>query len=255
MKQPKVLVLSGDGINCERETARAFSLAGADFIIVHINELLRNPKILRDIQILAFPGGFSYADDLGSGQILAVKIRTLLLDSLKDFIARRKPIIGICNGFQVLVKLGLLPEPFQKRSMTLSENSNGTFINTWVHLEVDNTSPCIWSKNLDETEDLTLPIRHKEGRVVLLPGSEDVLHANLSASGQIPFRYRYDVNGSHQRIAGICDTSGLILGMMPHPEAAVSNLQHAFSSLLENRLAEGPGLRIFRNCVQYVTES
>lgn len=253
--KPKVLVLCGDGINCERETAQAFSLVGADSVILHINELLKNPKLLQDVQILAIPGGFSFSDDLGSGQILAIKIKSILLDSLRDFIDRKKPIIGICNGFQVLLKLALLPKPFGERSITLSENSSGTFINSWVKLEVDKGSSCIWSKDLDGIEDFFLPIRHKEGKVVLLPESEDVLHAGLSASGQIPFRYHHDVNGSYQRIAGICDPSGLILGMMPHPEAAISNLQHAFSSSLENRLAEGHGLRIFRNGIRYVTES
>ena len=170
-------------------------MAGADSVIFHINELLKNPKLLQDVQILAIPGGFSFSDDLGSGQILAIKIKSILLDNLREFVERKKLIIGICNGFQVLLKLGLLPKPFEERSVTLSENSSGTFINSWVKLEVDKSSSCIWSKDLDGIKDFALPIRHREGRVVLLPESEDILHASLSASGQIPFRYHHDING------------------------------------------------------------
>ena len=255
MKKPKVLVISGDGINCERETARAFSLADAEPIIVHINELLKRPNLLQDVQVLAFPGGFSFSDDLGSGQIISVKIKSLLSESLKEFIAKKNPIIGICNGFQILVKLGLLPNPTKERSVAFLENTSQNFINTWVDLEVDESSICIWSKDLGKLENFTLPIRHREGRVTFLHDSEDLIHAELTRLGQVPFRYRYDINGSYQRIAGICDPSGLILGMMPHPEAAISCLQHFTSSSIKNRLAKGDGLRIFKNCVQYVRDS
>ena len=120
MKKVPVLILTGDGINCERETARAFSLVGADPVIVHVNDLLENPRRLHEFEAAAFPGGFSFGDDLGSGQVLALKVSLLLGDELRGFLEAKKPVIGICNGFQALTKLGLLPEPFGVRKMALA---------------------------------------------------------------------------------------------------------------------------------------
>lgn len=252
---PKVLVLTGDGINCERETARAFALAGADPRIVHVNDLLANPRSLADYQAMAFPGGFSFGDDLGSGQVLALKISLQLGDELREFVNAKKPVIGICNGFQALTKLGLLPEPFGVRSMALARNTSGHFMNRWVGLEAEKNSVCIWTKNLTENgAAFGLPARHGEGRVVFRQGEEEVIHRTLSQNGQIALRYDAEVNGSYARIAGICDPSGLVFGLMPHPEAAVSMLQHPHSSRLADRTAEGVGLKFFRNCVSYLRE-
>lgn len=250
---PKVLVLTGDGINCERETARAFTLAGADPSIVHINDLLENPKSLQTYQAMAFPGGFSFGDDLGSGQVLALKIQLQLGEELREFVGAKKPVIGICNGFQALTKLGLLPEPFGVRSMALARNTSGHFMDRWVGLEAEKNSVCIWTKNL-AGEGFSLPARHGEGRVVFRKGEEETIHRTLSQAGQIALRYDSEVNGSYARIAGICDPTGLVFGLMPHPEAAVSLLQHPQSSRLANRLGEGVGLKFFRNCVSYLKE-
>lgn len=251
MKSPKVLVLTGDGINCERETARAFALVGADPKIVHINDLLENPGSIHQYEAMAFPGGFSFGDDLGSGQILALKISLVLGDELQIFVKNKKPIIGICNGFQALTKLGLLPEPFGIRNMALARNSGGSFLNRWVGLEVEKNSVCIWTKNL---EKFSLPVRHGEGRITFLRGEEESLHRHLTQAGQIVLRYGEDINGSYGRIAGVCDPSGLVFGLMPHPEAAISQLQHPQSSRMSDRAASGAGLVFFQNCVNFLKE-
>jgi phosphoribosylformylglycinamidine synthase I len=248
----KVLVLTGDGINCERDTARAFTLAGADPKIVHCNDLLENPKALHEYRAIAFPGGFSFGDDLGSGQVLALKVSLILGDELKRFVEDKKPVIGICNGFQALTKLGLLPDPFAPRSMALAKNSHGHFMNRWAELEVEKNTVCLWTKGLTA---FPLPIRHGEGRVVFTRGEEEMIHRRLSQAGQIVLRYHDDVNGSYGRIAGVCDSTGLVFGLMPHPEAAISNLQHPQSTRLENRAGEGVGLQFFRNCVNHIRQS
>ncbi len=245
----KVLVLTGDGINCERETARAFFLAGADPVILHCNDVLAAPRNLHQYEALAFPGGFSFGDDLGSGQVLALKLAQVLGEELRTFIGAKKPVIGICNGFQALTKLGLLPEPFAPRTMALARNSHGNFLDRWVELEAEKSSVCIWTKEL---ESFPLPIRHGEGRVVFRKGEEEAIHRKLNQGGQVALRYRDEVNGSYGRIAGVCDPTGLVFGLMPHPEAAVSLLQHPQSTRLENRTGEGMGLKFFKNCVQYL---
>lgn len=248
---PKVLVLTGDGINCERETARAFTLAGADPEILHINDLLADPASLRKFAAAAFPGGFSFGDDLGSGQVLALKLSLQMGDEFRTFVQAKKPVIGICNGFQALTKLGLLPEPFGPRTMGLARNSHGNFLNRWVNLEAEPGSVCIWTRNLGATP-FGLPVRHGEGRVVFTRGEEETVHRALGQAGQIALRYGEDINGSYARIAGVCDPTGLVFGLMPHPEAAVSLLQHPQSTRLANRTGEGIGLQFFRNCVEYL---
>lgn len=250
----KILVLTGDGINCERETARAFSLAGGDPKIVHVNDLLEAPSSLQQYQALAFPGGFSFGDDLGSGQVLALKIAQVLGDELRAFVSAKKPVIGICNGFQALTKLGLLPEPFGPRTMALARNDSGQFIDRWAPLEVEKNSVCIWTRNLVSEGTFSLPIRHGEGRIVFSKGQEENMHRELSQKGQVVLRYGEEVNGSYARIAGVCDPEGLVFGLMPHPEAAVSLLQYPDSSRLPQRVGDGIGLRIFRNCITYLKE-
>lgn len=249
----KILILAGDGINCERDTARAFTLAGGEPQIVHINDLLLNSKLLEQFDAIAFPGGFSFGDDLGSGQVLALKITSMLSDALQKFVQQKKPVVGICNGFQALTKLGLLPNPFEPRTMALARNSSGDFIDRWVELEADKKSICIWTKDLT-ADSFALPVRHGEGRVVFKQGEEEATHRQLSQNGQIALRYLVDVNGSYGRIAGVCDQTGLILGLMPHPEAAISKLQYPDSSRLPDRTAEGIGLKVFKNCVRYLKE-
>jgi phosphoribosylformylglycinamidine synthase len=203
---------------------------------------------------MAFPGGFSFGDDLGSGQVLALKLSLVMGDELKKFVSDKKPVIGICNGFQALTKLGLLPHPFGVRTMALARNSQGHFLDRWVELEAEKSSVCVWTRNLASEGAIALPIRHGEGRVAFTRGEEESVHRLLSQDGQIALRYTEDVNGSFARIAGVCDPTGLVFGLMPHPEAAVSRLLYPNSSRLENRDGEGIGLRFFRNCVTYLQE-
>jgi phosphoribosylformylglycinamidine synthase subunit PurQ / glutaminase len=250
--KPKILVLCGDGINCERETARAFDIAGGETTIVHVNDLLVAPKRILDFHALALPGGFSFGDDLGSGQVLGLKLSLVMGESLRTFVDRKKPIIGICNGFQALTKMGLLPDPFSDRVLALAHNRGGHFINRWVRL-VPEEGPCIWTKGMSGPFDL--PIRHGEGRIVMRKGEEESIHRRLSQNGQVPLRYQEDVNGSFGRIAALCDPSGLIFGLMPHPEAAISLLQYPDSPRHTDRGAKGIGMKVFENCINHLKEA
>ncbi len=248
-KQIKVLVLTGDGINCETETAIAFIDRGATAEIIHIADLIENPAKLRTSHILALPGGFSFGDEIGSGQILALKLKYSLGEELKKFVEDKKCIIGICNGFQALVRLGLLPQPFTTRTMTLTHNRQGHFIDRWVNVEVP-TSKCIWTKEL-MAQKIALPIRHGEGKIQF-SGDEDSqkkIFQTLSVNGQIALTYSDDVNGSYEKIAGICDPSGRILGLMPHPEAAVS--LWLSPSGADKKEGAGVGAMIFESGLKY----
>ena len=236
--RPKFLVLAGDGINCERETARAFEQAGAVSLIVHINDLLQSPRQLRDFQGMALPGGFSFGDELGSGQILALKIRHGMGEEFQRFVENGAPLIGICNGFQVLVKLGLLPFSQEDICLSLAPNESGHFIDAWVDLEITPGCRCPWINNLPSR--LRLPIRHGEGRVVFSQRREQEIASRLVKNGQIPLRYAdSNPNGSMESAAAICDTRGLVLGMMPHPEAAT-------------HLGDGLGKLFFENIISWL---
>ncbi len=251
--QLQALILTGDGINCEAETALAFSELGVTSKIVHIADLIENKKILAESHILALPGGFSFGDEIGSGQILALKLKYALGDELKKFIQDKKPVIGICNGFQALVRLGLLPKPFQPRTMTLTHNRQGHFINRWVDLEVP-TSNCVWTRDL-KGEKLSLPIRHGEGRIVFKGSEEEQkgIYKTLSSNGQIALNYQSDVNGSYAEIAGVCDPSGLIFGLMPHPEAAISYWHNPGGK--DKSGDTGLGLLLFESGIKYCEEN
>ncbi len=241
----KTLVITGDGLNCEKETARAFSLAQSESEIIHINDLLEKPDFIQEFHILAIPGGFSFGDEVGSGQILALKLKHGFSEVLEKFIQKKKLIIGICNGFQALVKLGLLPNPFSQRVASLTYNKSREFIDKWVTLKGESET-CIWTKGIKE---ISLPIRHGEGRIVF---SSDDVYSKLKSNGQIVFQYTEDVNGSFEKVAALCDPSGLILGLMPHPEAAISQM---LSPQGERVLKRGDGLLIFENAVSYVKEN
>ncbi len=246
---PKFLILTGDGINCERETAKAFERAEAFAQIIHINDLLDRPKLLSEFQGLAIPGGFSFGDELGSGQILALKIRHGLGQEFLKFIDDKKPIIGICNGFQVLVKLGALPTPHKERTMSLAQNASGHFQNFWTKLNIDRKSVCKWTEGMN-VSSIELPIRHGEGRVVFTKGMEENIYQELLRKGQIALTYDQDINGSYKQIAGVCDETGLILGMMPHPEAFIYNA--TFKNKSDNVFEKGQGLMLFENIVRYL---
>ena len=248
MKKPSFIVLCGDGINCERETAFALEFAGATAKTVHVNDLLDAPEMLQGADGFAIPGGFSFGDELGSGQILALKIRHKLGDSFFKMVAAQKPVIGICNGFQVLVKLGLLPYPdAEERILALAANEQGSFINRWVSLDVDKTSRCLWTQGL-EKDVLELPIRHGEGRIAFRAAEAEKHYQALVAAGLIPLRYSEDVNGSYQRIAALCDPSGAVLGLMPHPEAFIFNETYKTPGLRNQQ--HGDGAMIFKNMLR-----
>lgn len=246
--KPRTLILRTAGTNCDGETAYAFERAGGECEKVHVNRLMEDPKLLDQFQILALPGGFSYGDDIAAGKILANQIRHHLTEALKRFIESGKPVIGICNGFQVLVKTELLPGALGGRcgqTCTLAHNDSGRFIDRWVKLS-GRGGKCIWTEGL---EDLELPIAHGEGKFV--PADEKV-RAELWENGQVALVYQDNPNGSIDQIAGVCDASGLVFGLMPHPERYVDALQHPAWTRAGKLPAEGAGLRVFRNAVEFV---
>lgn len=246
MKKPKVLVLRAAGTNCDTETAYAFELAGAKAELVHINRLKENEKKLKNYSILAIPGGFTYGDDIASGKILANELKYALIDEVKKFIVDGKLIIGICNGFQVLVKAGLLPDFSKDASnidVTLSLNDSAKFEDRWCYLKRAKTE-CVFTKNMPEM--IYLPIAHAEGKFI--PKNKKILN-QLKKNAQIVFRYINNPNGSVDDIAGVCDTTGRILGMMPHPERHIQLTQHP--RWTEKRFSDADGLAIFKNAVKY----
>jgi phosphoribosylformylglycinamidine synthase I len=247
----RVIVLTGDGINCEVETAYAFSEFGVNVNIVHVADLLNQPEILDSFHILALPGGFSFGDEISSGQVLSLKLKYSLGDRLKKFIADEKLIIGICNGFQVLVKLGLLPNPLNEREMSLVHNRQHHFIDQWAGLVIPK-SKCVWTKSF-QLSKIDLPIRHGEGRIVFKGESkeQEKIYQRLLSNDQIALTYEDDVNGSYQKIAGVTDPTGKILGLMPHPEAAISKL--LYPSGLDKSIEPGVGSLFFKNGIEHIT--
>ena len=258
--KPRTLVLRAAGSNCDGETAFAFEQAGATSELVHINRLLAEPNLLDGYQILAIPGGFSYGDDISAGRILANQIVHHLGDVVRGFIESGRPVIGVCNGFQVLVKTDLLPGSVTGRAgqtATLTNNDCGRFIDRWVRL-TPRPSTCIWTAGMEGL--IELPIAHGEGKFV--PANDAVRRA-LHENGQIALTYAKadgspaggtspdNPNGSVDDIAGVCDVTGLIFGLMPHPERFVRGFQHP-SWTRDRQAAEGVGLRVFRNAVQHV---
>ena len=268
LMKPTAMVMRAAGTNCDRETAHALELAGFHVQLLHINRLLENRGLLREHQLLAIPGGFSYGDDISAGRILANQITHHLAEHLHQFVAAGKPILGVCNGFQVLIKTDLLPGNSTDRrgqTCTLTDNSSGRFIARWVHVKPA-SSKCIWTAGLEPME---LPIAHGEGRFVC---RDEIVRQALHANDQIALTYSpnstnpdgspadgeesFNPNGSVDNIAGVCDGTGLILGLMPHPERFVSQLQHpAWTRRGIDPSAHGPGLQLFRNAYRHVTSA
>jgi phosphoribosylformylglycinamidine synthase len=259
--KPRTLILRTAGTNCDLETARAFELAGADTERVHINRLIERPALLSEFQLLAIPGGFSYGDDISAGRIFANQLMHHLREPLKRFVESGKPVIGICNGFQVLVKTDLLPGPLGGRegqTCTLTDNVCGRFVDRWVHL-APKSSKCVWTRGLDASRPIELPIAHGEGRFVC---ADEFVREALWANHQVALVYArpdgssaggaepFNPNGSVDDIAGVCDETGLVLGLMPHPERHVDPLQHYAWSTRATQPAEGDGLALFRNAVR-----
>jgi phosphoribosylformylglycinamidine synthase len=266
--KPKTLVLRTAGTNCDGETVHAFERAGATVELVHINRLLKDPRLLDAYQLLAIPGGFSYGDDIAAGRILANQIAHHLADAMRGFVDSGRPVIGICNGFQVLVKTELLPGALGGRSgqnCTLAHNACGRFIDRWISLR-PRESRCVWTRGLGEAV-VDLPIAHGEGRFV--PADEQV-RRELWSNEQVALTYACpdgnpaggafpeNPNGSVDDIAGVCDPSGLVFGLMPHPERYVDAIQHPAWTRQRAAgvlAAEGQGLRFFRNAVEHVTQA
>ncbi|MEA1997076.1 MAG: phosphoribosylformylglycinamidine synthase subunit PurQ [Gemmatimonadota bacterium] len=258
MAKPLALVLTGFGINCDYETEYAFKAAGGDARRVHVNDLIETPALLQSYQIVAVPGGFSFGDNIASGIVLANKLKYRLGEAFLSFIESDRLLIGICNGFQVLTRMGVLPDGPQAeagRRVSLTCNDSGKFEDRWVDLEVVKGSRCVFTRGL---ESLELPVRHGEGKFVT-PG--DGLAGELYSSGQVvmrycapdggrPVPYPLNPNGSELDIAGICDPTGRIFGLMPHPEAFIHRVLHPRWTR-EKVPDEGQGLAIFRNAVSY----
>ncbi len=248
MLAPRALVLRAPGTNCDLETAHAFERAGGIARRLHVRALAERPTVADNCQILCLPGGFSYGDDIASGRILALELRTKLGDVLRRFRDRGGLILGICNGFQVLLQTGLLlSDAAGDRQATLAHNTSGRFIDRWVQL-TNAGGPCLFLEGLAEFE---LPIAHAEGRFVTRSAAD---LAALEAAGQLPLRYAGgNPNGSQADVAGACDPSGRVFGLMPHPERFITATQHpAWHGRLDPEQA-GVGLAMFINAVRAVS--
>lgn len=254
-----MLILRAAGTNCDLETQRAWELAGAQADRVHIRQVIERPQTLGEYQLLTIPGGFSYGDDIAAGRILAAQVRRHLLEPLRAFIDAGKLVLGICNGFQVLVQVGVLPlrrNAGSRRTCTVTHNDPPGFQDRWVYLRA-NPGPCVF---LEPDCRYELPIAHGEGRVLfaetadlsaVIAGGQNALtyagplpgSPNLHGQPQNP-------NGSQGDIAGLCDETGRVFGLMPHPERFVTWTQHPCWTSQPER-AEGDGLAVFRRAVGY----
>ncbi len=252
MSKVKVLVLRAPGTNCDAETAFAFQQAGAETSLIHINQLIRGEQRLSDYQIMVVPGGFTYGDDIAAGKVLANELRLRLGEGVLRFVEDGRLILGICNGFQVLVKAGILPRIANGDSprLTLAANDSGKFECRWVYLGVDKESPCIFTKGMDS---LYLPVAHAEGKLVanpsVLPDLNIVLYYT-DEHGNRDVSYPYNPNGSVGNIAGICDASGRVFALMPHPERYIRGTQHP-QWTRQGAKEHGDGFQIFLNAVKW----
>ncbi|MEX2218867.1 MAG: phosphoribosylformylglycinamidine synthase subunit PurQ [Phycisphaerales bacterium] len=264
---PRAIVIRTAGTNCDGELMRAFSLAGAEPELVHLDRLIREPGSLERFDLIGFPGGFSYGDDIASGRIFAMRIRERLYPALRGAVERGVPVIGVCNGFQVLVQVGLLPgpragEPWPTdrppaQTVALAENVGARFVDRWVPVRFEPGSRCIWTRGLAgarhdaDADIMQLPVAHGEGRFI---AESPELLAELERSGQVALRYLDNYNGSQGAIAGVSDASGLVFGLMPHPERYLEWDRHPYWTRLSADVTGGPtpGLRLFQNAVEAV---
>ena len=267
--QVRAMVLAGNGINCEIETAHAVRLAGADRVdVVYLWDLAAGAANLASYQLLCLPGGFLDGDDLGSARASTIRIRGTevqgerLFDQVRRFADDGGLVIGICNGFQLMVKLGLLPAlggELGAQQVTLTWNDSGRFEDRWVHLKADSESPCVFTRGLDRIE---LPVRHGEGKLVF---ADDGVRGGLFAERQVPLcyidpesgeptmQYPLNPNGSPNAVASLTDPSGRLFGLMPHPEAFLHRTNHPRWTRQELP-EEGQGLALFRNAVDFIRQ-
>jgi phosphoribosylformylglycinamidine synthase len=272
MNKPRVLVLRAPGSNCDEEAKFAFERAGGFAEMVHVNRLRENPDLLKRYQVLVIPGGFTYGDDVGAGKILAIELQYFLGDALREFRDAGKLMLGICNGFQVLLKAGLIMPPDEDGPVaTLTHNDSGRFEDRWVWLQA-NATRCPWF--LNGYGSLYLPVAHGEGKFLCrepwilkgldqtgqiclkyvaplaVPGRGAGGEGSASSRGQEIAPFPINPNGSQANAAGVCDATGRVLGLMPHPERHVLPTQHP--QWTRRGLApEGDGLRLFRNAVSF----
>lgn len=242
--------MSGYGLNCEEEAKFAFESVGGEADIVHINDLIEKPKMLSEYQILVFPGGFSYGDDTGSGKAYANKFKNHLAKELTEFLSQDTLAIGICNGFQIMTNLGILPG-------ALTYNKNGKYLDRWVDLKTIGASP--WLKDIKK---ISIPIAHGEGHYVI----DEEEYKKIKKGKQIAFVYtkgkicefqnlESNPNGSDYDIAGVLAYNGRVLGMMPHPERGMFAHQSPLWQTNKSKEKEGAGLMIFRNAVNYFSKN
>lgn len=271
MTSPRILILRAPGANCDLETEHAFRVAGGTPQRIHVRRLQEQPELLKQFQILCIPGGFSYGDDIAAGRILAAQIQTHFRDWLQEFKDQGKLVLGICNGFQVLIKSGILLDdvPHQGQTVppaTLTWNESGKFEDRWVQLRVA-PSPCVFFRGI---ESMYLPVAHAEGKFIAR--SPELLD-RLEEAGQLPLRYAPltaedgsagvdtagngplpfpdNPNGSQRNVAGVCDSTGRVCGLMPHPERHLEPTHHPRWTRRREQPAAGDGLQVFRNAVAF----
>jgi len=259
MAEVRALVLRAAGVNCDMETQHALELAGAEADRIHVNRLIEDKGLLDRYHILVFPGGFSYGDDVAAGRILANQIVHHLAEPIRRFIDDGKLVLGICNGFQVLVKMGVLPGngAFKQEQVTITYNDSGKYEDRWVHL-LPQTDRCVF---IEPQRQIYLPVAHGEGKVVTA-GAATL--ERLKSEGYIAYKYvgpdgeegPYPINpnGSVESIAALTDSTGRVMGLMPHPERFVRRTQHPHWTRLGEDL-DPDGIKIFRNAVRYAQEN
>ena len=264
MASPRVLILRAPGTNCDEETAFAFQQAGAVAERVHVNRLIENPALHDRYQILCVPGGFSYGDDIAAGRILATRLQRHLTDMVQAFVQGNgdRLVLGICNGMQVLMRLGVLTSGISQDESppaTLTWNNHGRFEDRWVHLAVDKT-PCVFLKDVKQ---MYLPMAHAEGKFV---ARDEACLQSLRAAGRLAIRYcknedggvqdellpfPFNPNGADANVAGVCDESGRVFGLMPHPERHIDPTHHPYWTRREQQPEFGDGMVVFQNAVNW----
>jgi phosphoribosylformylglycinamidine synthase len=246
-------MLMAPGTNCDFETQVAFEMAGAEVDSALVTELFREEKKLMDYQIMIIPGGFTYGDDISAGRIMANEIRLRLGEDIRKFVDDGRLVMGVCNGFQVLVKARVLPgfADHDSQPMTLTANDSGKFECRWIHLKINPDSPCVFTRGISS---LYIPVNHGEGKMVAPPDILDRLNVVVrytDPAGNLEAGYPHNPNGSLRDIAGICDATGRIFALMPHPERFLRWTQHPRWTR-ENPRETGEGLQVFRNAVDWV---
>jgi phosphoribosylformylglycinamidine synthase len=259
MAKPRVLIVRAPGTNCDIETAFAFELAGAETQRLHVNQIIEHPQLAEQFQILCFPGGFSYGDDIAAGRIAAVQWQTRLSDTLAQFRSEDRLVLGICNGFQIMMRLGIFfDDEADETPATLTWNRQARFESRWVHLKPE-SDHCVFLRGISE---IYLPMAHAEGRFLM---RDAATHQKLQAFNQIALRYcdphgatgdgelsfPWNPNGAQANVAGICDASGRVFGLMPHPERFLFPTNHPNWTRMEKLPEHGDGLKLFQNAVTY----